>query len=108
MSVYLTLIENKQNIVYRKKKQPLLTLLDHFFSCLGSSCQCHKLIKYVQLGDIAGGWAQVKVDVPAAAKGPDSLQAAAAGDKEEAQGEPGEEDSSECSPVKRHSVQRYQ
>lgn len=62
------------------------------------------MIEYVKPGDIAGGWAQVRVDVPAAAKGPESLQAAAAGDKEEAQREPAEEDSSERSPVKRHSV----
>lgn len=51
------------------------------------------LIKHVKPGDIAGGWAQVRTDVPAAAKGPESLQTAAAGDKEEAQREPGEEDS---------------
>lgn len=66
------------------------------------------MIKHVKPGDIAGGWAQVRIDVPAAAKGLESLQPAAAGDKEEAQREPGEEDSSERSPVKRHSVQWYQ
>lgn len=66
--------------------------------------QVHKLINYVQPGDFAGVWTQISVDFSSAAEVLESLQEAAAGDKEAACEEPWEENSSRCSPVKK-SVQ---
>lgn len=58
--------------------------------------------KYVKAGELAGRWAQIRANAPAAAQVPErGPQTAAAGDRDKTERGAGEEDSSQCSPFKR-------